>query len=71
MGSKQPNGYGIYDMSGNVWEWCQDRYDSSCSLRVLRGGSWFSKATRCRVAYRHNHSPGLRYDTCGFRLVLP
>jgi hypothetical protein len=71
VGQKIPNALGIYDMSGNVWEWCQDCYDSSCSLRVFRGGSWGSSAQRCRVAYRSSNSPGDRGNGLGFRVVLP
>ncbi|MDR0414592.1 MAG: SUMF1/EgtB/PvdO family nonheme iron enzyme [Prevotellaceae bacterium] len=52
-------------------EWCQDCSDSSCSYRVNRGGSWNSSAEDCRVAYRNGHSPGNRYHSLGFRLVLP
>jgi hypothetical protein len=69
VGTKQANALGIYDMSGNVWEWCQDCYDSSCSPRVLRGGSWYDLASYCRVADRFYNSPGDRYNRIGFRLA--
>ena len=73
--TKRPNKLDIYDMSGNVWEWCEDLYnssdDSSGAYRVLRGGSWSNRAERCTVSYRASDSPVIRNDYIGFRLVLP
>lgn len=65
---KKANGYGIYDMSGNVWEWCEDLYSSGGTNRVLRGGSWDNSDYYCSVFYRHNNSPSISYDDMGFRL---
>ena len=83
--TKQANELGIYDMSGNVWEWCQDWYGSnyysnspstnptgptSGSARVLRGGGWYDNAGYCRVSYRNFDIPGSRGNNSGFRLIL-
>ena len=66
-----PNELGIYDMSGNVWEWCEDLYEPSGLYRVRRGGSWFDFARYCRVSFRSDGDPGIRNIGIGFRLVLP
>ncbi len=71
VGSKKPNAWGLYDLHGNVREWCADWYDESArSGRVLRGGGWVFKAADCRSAARGRRDPGYRDDTIGFRVVL-
>jgi formylglycine-generating enzyme required for sulfatase activity len=59
--------YGLLDMAGNVWEWCEDWYDSECKHRVLRGGSWFIDSGRARSADRYWTDPDLRDFNCGVR----
>jgi len=70
LGQKKPNAWGLYDMTGNVWEWTDDWYDNSCSHRVIRGGSWSYDVGSCRSAYRCGRSPGRRSYEIGFRLVF-
>lgn len=83
VGTKQANELGIYDMSGNVYEWCSDWFDdyssdsqtnpigpATGSFRVLRGGGWFNVARGCRVSRRGGNYPALRPHYIGFRVVL-
>ena len=85
VGQKAPNAWGLYDMHGNVWEWCEDWFHSSYNgapkdgsawnspsgqYRVLRGGSWLHPPRSCRSAHRHRYNPDLRYIHNGFRLCV-
>ncbi|MDD4929798.1 MAG: formylglycine-generating enzyme family protein [Gallionella sp.] len=69
-GQMSANGYGLYDMSGNVWEWMNDCYDKSCAERALRGGSWkASGAYVLRATFRGIDVPDGKYGDVGFRLA--
>jgi formylglycine-generating enzyme required for sulfatase activity len=83
VGQKKPNAWGLYDMHGNVWEWCADWYGSyptgavtdpqgaaSGTSRVLRGGSWFYNPSDCRSANRNGLTPDFRIINLGLRVVV-
>lgn len=69
VGQKQANGYGLYDMSGNVMEWTNDCPEGNCSRRVFRGGSWINDPRDARVSYRIMFITSIRNGSGGFRLA--
>ena len=83
VGSYPPNAFGLYDMHGNVLEWCEDWYGpydagsrqdprgpATGTKKAVRGGSWFVIGKRCRAAYRGAFDPPYRSNVLGFRVVL-
>jgi formylglycine-generating enzyme required for sulfatase activity len=71
VGSFKPNRYGIYDLGGNVSEWCEDEYRPGTSRRVLRGASWFYNGRDALLSSdRINDLAGIRYVNLGFRCVV-
>ena len=71
VGSFRANSYGLYDMGGDVYQWCQDKYDADHDWRVLRGASWFSSIPGSLLSsYRNRVDPGYRSDYYGFRVVV-
>ena len=70
VGQKKPNGYGLYDMSGNVWEWTSTPDPESRGKMATRGGSWYYSAHLARVARRISRDPGYRNDNLGLRLAM-
>jgi formylglycine-generating enzyme required for sulfatase activity len=68
VGLKNPNAWELYDVHGNVWEWCLDLYVSGKSGRVLRGGAYSNVASVCAFAYRSSTSPSYNWYSHGLRL---
>jgi len=72
VGAFAENRFGLYDLSGNVWQWCEDWYDDSQRRRVLRGGAWNSCTQDILLSsFRYYSYPGDQYDNIGFRCVTP
>lgn len=70
VGSFKPNGFGLYDMSGNVWQWTDSCWEGDCSKRVLRGGSWNDTTSNIRIATRFKDDVDGYYHISGFRLAM-
>lgn len=72
VGTKAPNAWGLYDMLGNVWEWCSDIYDETVygSYRILRGGGWYDEERGCLATNRRrSHPTSFKIDDLGFRIA--
>jgi formylglycine-generating enzyme required for sulfatase activity len=71
VGRMEPNAWGLYDMLGNVWEWCWDLYDEQVygTYRIFRGGSWAEEARGCGASCRRRSHPSFSIDDLGFRLA--
>ncbi|ANC08267.1 MULTISPECIES: formylglycine-generating enzyme family protein [Bacillus] len=71
VGQKEPNAWGLYDMLGNVWEWCYDLYDEKVygTYRIFRGGSWAEAARGCGATCRRRSHPTFHIEDLGFRLA--
>lgn len=71
VGQRLPNAWGLYDMIGNVWEWCFEYYDPTVygDYRVIKGGGWLDEHWSCRVGVRRRTMPTLRIDDLGFRVA--
>ena len=72
VGTKEPNAWGLYDMLGNVWEWCSDIYDETVygSYRILRGGGWYDEERGCLATNRRrSHPVSFKIDDLGFRIA--
>jgi formylglycine-generating enzyme required for sulfatase activity len=72
VGSFAPNSFGLYDMGGNVWQWCQDNWNARAHSKVLRGGSWYNGALKLPLlsSYRLQSPPDSATEYYGFRVVL-